>query len=297
MKRILVQLDPDAHPSCFDAVVAIDAGVDQLLQYRSVRPEDVTGIVHGTMFTRWVEDLRNTAIFIGGGDVGRGEALLERVRQTFFGPLRVSVMLDANGCNTTAAAAVLAAEEQLDTARATALVLGGTGPVGQRVARLLARQGAAVRLASRAKSRAEEAAVAINQRLAKSPGEVAPGKVTPWRADDGASLSEALRGADLVVAAGAAGVCLLPLEARRQAKSVRVAIDLNAVPPAGIEGIEAADRGVARDGVACYGPIGVGGTKMRIHRAAVARLFESSDQCLDAEEILALGRKLRTKPG
>ena len=35
------------------------------------------------------------------------ERLLAAARKAFFGPFRVSVMLDPNGCNTTAAAAVV----------------------------------------------------------------------------------------------------------------------------------------------------------------------------------------------
>src|SRR5215510_12583065 len=104
--KILIQLDPDPHASVFDAVVAVDAGVERLLQYASVEPEEVEGLVHGAIFTRGPQDLANTAIFIGGSNVAAGEALLKRVTGTFIGPMRVSVLLDANGANTTAAAAV-----------------------------------------------------------------------------------------------------------------------------------------------------------------------------------------------
>ncbi|NUQ65847.1 MAG: bifunctional NADP-dependent methylenetetrahydromethanopterin dehydrogenase/methylenetetrahydrofolate dehydrogenase, partial [Pirellulales bacterium] len=106
---ILLQLDSDPQPSVFDSVVAVDAGVDHLLRHSNVRPDRVRDLVYGALFTRAVPDLRRTAIFIGGTDVSQGEAILEAVKKTFFGPMRVSVMLDANGANTTAAAAVLAA--------------------------------------------------------------------------------------------------------------------------------------------------------------------------------------------
>jgi hypothetical protein len=73
---------------------------------------------------------------------------------------------------------------------------------------------------------------------------------------------------------------------------LRVAIDLNAVPPLGIEGVEATDKGQERDGLLGYGALGVGATKMKIHKAAIARLFESNDQVLDAEEVYALALTL-----
>src|SRR5215468_10336982 len=159
-RTILIQLDGDPHPSVFDRVVAIDAGVDELFSYGGVRPEQVAGLVHGAIFTRKPSDLKRTALFIGGSDVAAGEKLLaEAVKAMIpaFG-LRVSVLLDANGANTTAAAAVRVAGKHLDLAAARALVLGGTGPVGQRVGLLLGRQGAHVRLASRQQARAAAAA-------------------------------------------------------------------------------------------------------------------------------------------
>ena len=140
--KILVQLDSDPQPSVFDCVVAVDAGVDQLFRHGGVAPEVVRNLVYGAMFTRGVDELQNTAIFVGGSNVAAGEAVFAAVRKTFFGPMRVSVMLDSNGANTTAAAAVLAAGKHLPLAGAEVLVLAATGPVGSRVVRLLAGQGA-----------------------------------------------------------------------------------------------------------------------------------------------------------
>ena len=108
---ILVQLDTDPQPSVFDGVVAVDAGVEQLFRHGGVTPGAVRELVYGALFTRGPADLHKTAIFVGGSDVAAGEAVLERVKQTFFGPFRVSVLFDANGSNTTAAAAVRAALE------------------------------------------------------------------------------------------------------------------------------------------------------------------------------------------
>ena len=74
---------------------------------------------------------------------------------------------------------------------------------------------------------------------------------------------------------------------------VGVAVDLNAVPPLGIGGLEVTDKAVPRDGVLSYGAIGVGGTKMQIHKAAIAQLFDRNDQVLDAEEVYEIGRDLQ----
>src|SRR5262245_16160595 len=104
--RILVQLDTDPQPSVFDSVVAIDAGAEHLVRHGGVTPENVRDLVFGALFTRGPADLRSTALSIGGSSVTAGEAVLQAVKKAFFGPFRVSVMLDANGANTTAAAAV-----------------------------------------------------------------------------------------------------------------------------------------------------------------------------------------------
>jgi hypothetical protein len=283
--KILVQLDGDPQASVFDAVVAVDAGVDQLLQYGGIRPDLVRGLVHGAMFTRGPDDLLNTAIFVGGSDVAAGEEILRQATACFFGRMRVSVMFDASGANTTAAAAVLAAARHLPLRGASALVLAATGPVGQRAVRLLASQGAVVRVASRRGERAEAVCRAIT-------GRVPDAQLEPRETRTAEQTSAALAGTTIVIAAGAAGVSLLPANVRKSNPGLRVAIDLNAVPPSGIEGIEATDRAVDRDGIVCYGAIGVGATKMKIHKAAVRRLFTANDLVLDAEEIFAIGREL-----
>ncbi|MFO0910090.1 MAG: NAD(P)-dependent methylenetetrahydromethanopterin dehydrogenase [Isosphaeraceae bacterium] len=283
---ILLQLDTDPQPSVFDGVVAVDAGVDHLFRHGGVTVEAVRDLVYGALFTRGTSDLRSTAIFVGGSDVARGEEILEAVKATFFGGFRVSVLLDANGANTTAAAAVLAAREgmggSLEGARAA--VLAATGPVGQRVARLLARLGAQVSVGSRRLDRATATAEA----LAAATGT----PFQPFATNEPDDLARGLAGAAVVVAAGAAGVTLLPASIRAELRELRVAVDLNAVPPLGIEGVKASDKGAERDGLKIWGALGVGGTKMKIHRKAVQSLFEANDRVLDAEEVLAIGQSL-----
>jgi methylenetetrahydrofolate/methylenetetrahydromethanopterin dehydrogenase (NADP+) len=285
--KILLQLDTDAYASVFDRVVAVDAGVDQLFAYGSVKPENVQALVHGAIFTRGPKDLKRTAIFVGGSDVAAGEAVLAAVQKHIIPAygLTVSLMLDSNGANTTAAAAVRAAARHADLPDATVLVLGGTGPVGQRVARLMLREGAHVRIGSRQLDRAESVAQTLRSRM--------PGKkveaVSVATSTDG---PVALKGCKIVVACGAAGALLLPKKHRENADALKVMIDLNAVPPAGIEGVGVADKGKTVDGVIAYGAIGVGDTKMKVHKAAIAQLFERNDLILDAEEIYGLAKAM-----
>jgi hypothetical protein len=284
-KNVLIQLDGDAHASSFDAVTAIDAGVDRLLPYSGVVPEDVEGIVHGAMFTRGPQDLKHTAIFVGGKNVSRAEELTAAVARTFFGPLRCSVLMDASGCNTTAAAAVLAANNHLDLARTKALVLGGTGPVGQRIALLLARNKAAVWVGSRTRDRALDVCSAVK---AKYPG----AHIQPTAMADADSLAKHPERFNLVIAAGAAGTRLVSRNHLAAHDKLRLLIDLNAVPPSGLEGVEPPDYGREVDGLVQYGALGVGRLKMKIHRAALQQLFEANDQVLDAEEVFEIAKRL-----
>lgn len=290
-KRVLIQLDCDPQPSTFDAVVAVDAGADVLLRHGGVTPANVVPLVHGAMFTRGGADLASTAIFVGGSDVAAAAAVAARVRATFFGSARVGVLLDPAGANTTAAAVIVATGRHLRleagaAPRCRALVLGGTGAVGRRVARLLARRGAAVHVASRSLSRADEVVGTLREEVAGA--DVAP-LAWPATVAAGSPAGRVLAAADLVVAAGAPGASLLDAAGRGIATSARVLADVSAIPPAGIAGIVPTDDG-RRDGpAALYGALGVGRLKMRLHRAAIERIFADPTAFLDAEDLLALG--------
>ena len=286
MKTILIQLDTDPLPSTFDRVVAVDAGVDQLFSYGGVTPENVESLVHGAMFTRKPSDLKNTAIFVGGSNVAAGETLLKAVKKTLFDPFRVSVMMDSNGSNTTAAATVLAAAKHLDLSRTTAVVLGGTGPVGCRVAQLLLNHGATVRLASRSLERSK----ATCDMLSKI---VTTGTLTSHESQSEAGLNEACHNVDLVVAAGAAKTRLITASQLSAISTLKVAIDLNAVDPSGIEGVGVMDKARDQNGVVLYGAIGVGGTKMKIHLAAIQSLFQANNGVLETTAIYELGKSLK----
>jgi hypothetical protein len=284
--KILIQLDTDPQASVFDAVVAIDAGAEQLLRHGGVTPTNVRDLVYGALFTRGPAELAATAIFIGGSSVTAGEEVLEAVKKTFFGPFKVSVLFDANGANTTASAAVLAALRSLGGSLegVTTAVLAATGPVGQRASRLLCRLGASVLVGSRSLDRAR----GLADRLLASTGSA----VKPFAASGHALTAEPLESAAVIMNAGAAGVAVLPASVWRALPALKVLIDLNAVPPLGIEGVEATDKNTERGAVRTWGALGVGGLKMKIHKQAIQELFVSNDRILDAEQVLELGRSL-----
>ncbi len=284
MKKLLLQLDTSPHPSVFDRVVAFDAGADEVMSYGGVTASAVRDLVHGAIFTRGPKDLKHTAIFIGGTDMAAGEKILAAVRDAFFGPMRVSVMLDSNGSNTTAVAAVTKLTKAVGDVRGRrAVVAAATGPVGLRAAGLLARAGAIVSATSRRPQQG-----ALTERIRERFG----AEVRETTMSDPAQAALAMEGAELLLSAGVAGACLFPRGAWLGREGLRAAADLNAVPPLGIEGIEVHDNGADRSGTTTFGALGVGGLKMKIHKACIARLFEQNDLVLDVEAIAEICDKL-----
>ena len=284
MKKLLYQFDTDTHPAVFDNVVAYDGGADHVTAYGALTPATVGALVEGTIFTRAPKDKKFTAIFVGGSNMAEGEALFKAVKKKFFAGFRVSVMLDSNGSNTTAAAGVawLAHGRVLQGKRA--VVLAGTGPVGQRVAVMLAREGCRVAITSRALVRAQAATQAIAERFKV--------EVQAIEAVDNAARARAILGAQIVFATGAAGVALLDEAAWKDAPQLELLSDANATPALGIEGIEMMDKGKERHGKTVWGAIGFGALKIALHRACIARMFEQNDLVLDGEEIHAIAKTM-----
>ena len=287
MKKILIQLDTDEHPSTFDAIVAHDADVDVLLSHGNVDPKAAKGLVQSAVFTRGPKELSNTAVWVGGSRVSDGEQVFDEIQKAFFGPFKVSAMIDSNGCNTTAATAVAMLAKRLDLkGRKVAIV--GAGAVGLRAATLMRDEGCDVVIVGIPSSRfgggehrrargldtAEELDLAIAEP----------------RDDD--ALAEAVEGASLVLAAGPAGVELLPNAIWTKLGEAEVLVDFNAAEPLGIEDSDAQDDFEEREGKQILGALAVGGPKMKVHKACIRRMFESNDVLLDAEGVYAVAKEL-----
>jgi methylenetetrahydrofolate/methylenetetrahydromethanopterin dehydrogenase (NADP+) len=286
VKKVLLQLDTDPHPSPFDAIVAQDAGVDVLLSHGDVTPDAVRDLVQGAFFTRAPGD-PSMAVWVGGSDVGAGEKLLDEVQATYFGPFRLSTMLDSDGCNTTAATAIALIAKDRDLRGRRAVVLG-VGPVGLRSATLLTQEGCEVLAVTipadvlETDSYRRPRGLAVAERLGIDAAEPA----------DRAEMEAALEGASIVVAAGPAGVQVLRSEAWSASPTIELLVDYNAAEPAGIEGVEAGDDLGERDGKLVLGALGVGGHKMKTHKECVRRLFERNDLVLNVDGVYAVAQEI-----
>ncbi len=284
MKKLLFQLDTDPNPSVFDTVVAYDGGADLVIGHPSVSPENVTSLVEGAIFTRAPKDKKFTALFVGGSDMEAGEALFKAVQENFFADFRVSVMLDSNGSNTTAAAGVAKLLTSGELAGKRAIILAGTGPVGRRAAVMMAKEGANVSITSRELGRAKAACDDIKKEFSYD--------IEPIETRDNDARGKVAEDAQIIFAAGAAGIELLTADQWQENSKLEMIADANATPPLGIGGTDMMDRGNDRHGKKIWGAIGFGTLKLAVHRACIAKLFESNDQRFDAEEIFQLAKDM-----
>jgi hypothetical protein len=278
MKKVLIQLDTDQHASAFDAIAAYDADVDVVLAYGAITAENLDGVVQGAIFPRGPDGLANTAFWVGGSKVGDGEAVFEAAKKLFFKPFNASIMLDSDGSNTTAAAAVARVRDAVELKDAQAAVIG-VGPVGLRTAELLRREDAEVTMFTFPPDVME----GKHRRASGIPVAEEAGfeVVEPGSSDE---LDSGLAGHAVIYAAGPAGTQILRRSGWAQ-EGVRVVVDYSAAEPVGIEAVDRGDSLEEEDGVLKLGALAVGGPKMRLQKACIRALFETKGTVLDLEGV------------
>jgi hypothetical protein len=275
MKKILIQLDTDQHPSSFDAIAAYDAGVDVVLGFGQVTAEDLDDVVQGAIFPRGPDGLANTAFWVGGSKVRDGEAVFAAAQKLFFKPFKPSIMLDSDGSNTTAAAAVARVRDAAALKGSRAAVVG-VGPVGLRTAELLRREGAEVTMLTFPPDVMEGS----HRRASGIPVAQEAGfeVVEP---ESSGELDAALGGHVAVFAAGPAGTQILRRSGWAQVEGLQVVVDYSAAEPVGVEGVARDDDLDDDDGVKKLGALAVGGPKMKLQKSCVQRMFETKGTVLD----------------
>ncbi len=288
MKKILAYMSPEKDASLFDVIVAYDSGADVVVPYPNADSDVVRDLVYSSVFTRHPDDLKNTAIFIGGHDVDRGEELLKSVLETFRGLpdfFRVSVAVDPDGSYTTSSGCVVKIKKSLGgrLSGLKATVLAGTGPVGQRIAVLLAREGCDVTVTSRKLDRAESARDMIEKNYNI--------RVRALEVKDEKSTEKAVSGSDIVISTGPEGVTLLPKKIWSK-HPIKVMADVNAVPPYGVEGVDARDNCKEIEGKIGIGALAIGGLKMKCHHRLVENLFKEKGIIFDLEKVYKIAESI-----
>ena len=262
-KNILHMFSPLKHMSPFDVNMALDAGFDSVTPYTGVMLDDITPLVQDAMFSRSPRDAVRTGVFIAGKDAGLALDMMERLRAALLKPFEISAFADPAGSFTTAAAMVACVEKLLkekkgrSLANTKILIFGATGVVGYASGVIAALEGAEVTLAgydgvTRVQAKADD----IKKRFG-----------VDVRAIDASTEEKklaALGSAEVAFCAAAAGKQVLSAAALASAKSLLVAADVNAVPPAGVEGLELMDNGVELpSGALGVGPLAIGDVKYK----------------------------------
>jgi methylene-tetrahydromethanopterin dehydrogenase len=274
---ILHMLTTAKNLSPFDVNMAMDAGWVSAVPYINVEAGEVQGLVQDAIFSRSAKNLKRTAIFIGGRDTKQAMDMLKSAKQAMVPPFEVSVFADPSGAFTTAAGMMAAVERELKTkfnttlAGKNMLALGGTGPVGQAAAVIAAKAGANVRIIGRQLEKAQAIADLCNNEFGDG--------LTNITAGADADKAEYIKTADIVIATGAAGIELLSAALIASAPQLKVAADVNAVPPAGIAGVDAFDNGAAiagsTSGAVGIGALAIGNIKYQAQNRLLKQMIET----------------------
>ena len=286
MKQILIQLDTDHHPSPFDAIAAYDAGVDVVVAYGGITPDNLADLVQGAIFPRGPDGLQHTAFWVGGSNVPDGEAVFAAARELFFGPFTPSIMLDSDGSNTTAAGAVALVRDKVSLDGERVAVIG-VGPVGLRTAELLRRERAEVTILTFPPD-----VFAGSFRRASGISVAQDAGFTVIEPESSDELDAALAGHVAVFAAGPAGVQVLRRSGWQGVDGLKVVVDYSAAEPVGVEGVQRDDDLVEEDGVLKLGALAVGGPKMNLQKRCVQRMFEAKGTVMDLDGVYDIAREL-----
>jgi len=293
---LLFFLDTDPIASPFDICMAYDAGYSAVIPYKNVTPEAAKRIVQDVMFSRGPKRAKSTCFFIGGRSMEKAEEILETIKNTMFPPFISPIIIDPRGAYTTAAAMIAKVENALSIHKlgglsGKACAVFGTGPVGRTAAILLTRLGCDVTIISTNPKRldGEEYVENVARSLLDRYGVSVQGVYAPgW--DD---RLQVLKRADVIFSAAAPGIRIIKAGMLKELKLMKVMVDINAVPPLGIEGMRLEDdmREIA-PGIFGIGPLTVGRLKHRLEIEILRESRRNGKGVYDYNSALQLARRL-----
>lgn len=279
--------------SPFDVNMALDAGWISAIPYTNVEPSEIPGLIQDVIFSRSPKGLKKTGVFIGGHDTKQAIDMLKTAKHSMLPPFEVSVFADPSGAFTTAAAMVAKVEYELkhkfntDLKDKNIIVLGGTGPVGQVTAIIAAKAGARVKIIGRKLEKSQRIADLCNHEFSDETTQISAG-VNSDRLED-------IKTADVILATGAAGIELLSADLVSSAPVLKVVADVNAVPPAGVAGVDTFDNGkvIANSisGAVGIGALAIGNLKYQAQNQLLKQMIEADETVyLHFEQAFAVAR-------
>ncbi|MBS7248170.1 MAG: methylene-tetrahydromethanopterin dehydrogenase N-terminal domain-containing protein [Candidatus Jordarchaeales archaeon] len=291
---ILFFLTTDDIASPFDICMAYDAGFDTVKPYESVTPEKAKVIVQDAIFSRGTKGVKYTCFFVSGKDIDKVEDAAEVVRKTMFKPFKTSVVVDPRGAYTTAAAMIAKAEEGLQKANLGELTgkscaVFGTGPVGMIAAVLLSKLGCDTVIAEPYEKLSQAYVDSVVNRLKERYGVNVKGIFAPTKIE----RANIVQNADVVFTAAAAGVRVIDASIMEKIRKATLFVDINAVPPSGVEGVEPKDdMKEIRQGVYGIGSLAVGDLKYKVEMEMLQDARISGDGFFDYSYALEKAREI-----
>lgn len=295
VRSIIHMLDPLEHTSPFDVNMAADAGFDVIVPYHGVKLDEVHGLVQDAIFSRSPAGVKRTGIFIGGYDLELAMKMLDVTKKAMVEPFVISVLADPSGAFTTAAALVAGVERELKDKHNTelegcrAVVFGGTGAVGICTGVIANLHGVHTTLVDH---------LSIDTALAKADtynalcGTTMQGTYASSEADKARLVAHA----DIIFCTAKAGIQVLNASVLDDAKELKVAGDVNAVPPLGIEGIKRKHFGVPMEyatsspGAVGIGALAVGDIKYQLQQLLLKDLLEAEPVYYDFRDAFERAR-------
>ncbi len=291
---ILHLITPAKNASPFDVNMAFDAGFDNIMSYTNVDLNEVTGLVQDAIFSRSSSGVKLEGIFIGGRDIALALAMLEAAQKAMFAPFACSVFADPSGAFTSAAAMIAKVEFHLKNHFNTDLIgkkiaiFGATGPVAGCAAIIAAKQGAQVQLvAHKSLADVELKAASYNQLLSTTISIV-----------DGvteAHKQTVLAQADVALCCAAAGVQVLSAAQIASSTRLKIIADVNAVAPAGAQGVEVQADGfaIANTKIIGIGALAIGQLKYATQHQLLKNMLAAEKPCyLELMDAFAMAQQL-----
>jgi len=293
-KNILHMLTPTKHTSPFDVNMALDAGYDAVLTYNNVTLDEVTGLVQDAIFSRPPKLGVRTGMFFGGKNASLALDMLAKAKNALVPPFGISFFADPAGSFTTAAAMVACVEKILKEKKNRDLkgrkiaVFGATGVVGYAAAVIGALEGADVALVGydgvkRVSDSAKEIKTRFNVEVRAADG------------SDDCKKAAILAEAEVAICAGRAGIRILSSAQLAAAKQLLIAADVNAVPPAGVEGLDMQANGIeiTPSGALGLGPLTIGDIKYKTEFGLFQQMISAAKPThFDFRSAFALAREL-----
>lgn len=291
---ILHFITTQKHFSPFDANMATDAGYDNIFTYTDVTLDEITGLVQDAIFSRGPRGVWRTGVFIGGRDMDMAMAMLEKAKKAMFPPFQVSLFADPSGAFTTGAAlsayVVATCRDKFDTTLKgkRVVVFGATGPVAGCASIMLAKEGADVRLVAHNN-------VEKTTQLAEKYSATYDVSLSCVDGTDDAKKAAIIADAEILLCCAAAGVRVIPTEMLKHAKGLLVAADVNAVPPSGIEGLDAMSDAkpiVGAEWALGLGALAIGSRKYNLQKSMFQMMLDSdTNVTLDFLSAFTVARK------